>query len=124
MTNSDGMGRHQLWPVPASGRRKGNYRLVSDVDLRKKTGWAFDGAWLEADGREIDLPVGGVVVRKTPTGSNKKQTADWHYALVPETGEPWDWSEAYDQKRFLSFRDAVAQTLAGTNDQELHEEEI
>ena len=115
LAHSSNISRHQLWPVPATGRRKGTYRLITQVDLQKKTGWAFEGSWLNADGRELDLPVGAVVVKKTPTGSVRSWSAEWNYALVPETGQPWEWSDSYNDKRFLSFRDAVAETLAGSN---------
>ena len=88
------------------GGRNGYHRLVNSVDTEKTSVYAFESDWIRPD-VEVDLPVGGIIIRKTPTGSNRHPAATWAYATVPAQGEAWEWSEEYEANRFLTFRDDV-----------------
>lgn len=100
-----------------SGNRKSWFKRVTKVDKTKKDGYAFDGEFLPGD-KEIELPVGAVIIEKEPGGSVKNST--WTgkiYVVVAEPDEKrcnahlalkarYDW-----QSEFLSFRDMVAEYL-------------
>ena len=88
------------------GGRVGYHRLVTGIDAEKTNVYAFEGSWIPAD-TEVDLPVSAIIIRKTPTGSNAHPAATWAYSTVPPQGKPLDWSEEYENRRFLTFRDAV-----------------
>ena len=105
--------RHRLIAPTASGQRRGFHRLVDDVNLRLSNGYAFHGPFIP-DGRQCDLPVGALVIRKTPVGSFKSARSTWAYALVDHAATPsgWEWSDEYDgHAQFLAFRDEVAALL-------------
>lgn len=105
--------RHVLDAPLGSGRRRGFHKLVHDVDLDVANGYAFVGEFLP-DGRQCDIPLGALVVRKRPVGSFKSQRAMWAYAIVTgsETPSGWEWSEEFNGSReFLNFRDLVARRL-------------
>ena len=105
--------RHLIDYPLGSGRRRGFLKIVHDVDLDLTTGWAFIGEFLD-DGRQNDIPLGALVVRKRPTGSIKSQRSMWSYAIVTasETPSGWEWSDEYQGNReFLNFRDLVARRL-------------
>lgn len=81
-----------------------------NVDPSYGDGYAFDGEFI-SDGKETDLPIGGVLVRKTPMGSLKNPYDVWDWTSVPFPGYPWHWSRQYKSSEFLSFRDDVADAL-------------
>ena len=100
----------------ASGRRRGWFRHVTDVDQSKTNGYAFEGNFL-GDGKEHDLPIGAVVVEKAPAGSVKNGYWEAHIHIVRPDGlekvtadDDYDWVED-----FLSFRDKVAEYVNEQN---------
>ena len=111
--------RHVLAAPTGSGRRRGFHRVVEDVNLNKTDGFAFRGRFVP-DSREADLPVGCIVIRKTPVGSYKGGRSTWAWAVITDTATPsgWPWSEEYDgHAQFLTFRDAVAAEIAARLDE-------
>ena len=102
--------RTSLPLVTSTGRRNGIYILVTHVDTTINNTRAFQGEFIKPD-HENDLPVGHIVVRRTPTGSSRKGTWDWHHAQVPLPNHDWRWSKAFPQHKFLEFRDTVATKL-------------
>ena len=104
--------------TPRKGRREGFHRLVKEVDPTKRSAYAFIGDRLES-GYELDLPVGAIIVRRTPDGSNQHPQDTFQYTKVLPEGEAWQWSEPRTKRTFLTFRDEVAQALAeGRDDME------
>ena len=93
--------------VTSTGRRNGLYILVARVDTTVNNTRAFQGDFIKPD-QETDLPVGNIVVRRTPTGSSRNGTWNWNHAKVPLPDHDWKWSKAYPQHKFLDFRDTVA----------------
>ena len=93
--------------VTSTGRRNGLYILVARVDTTVNNTRAFQGDFIKPD-QETDLPVGNIVVRRTPTGSSRNGTWNWNHAKVPLPDHDWIWSKAYPQHKFLDFRDTVA----------------
>ena len=100
-----------------SGNRRGWTKLVTGVDKTKTNGYAFSGEFLPGD-KEVDVPVGAVLVQQHPEGSVKHPWNSGHCYCVTESGEleqthreDYDWS-----KDFLSFRDHVADVLNGQQD--------
>lgn len=112
----------------SSGNRRGWGRLVTAVDKSKTNGYAFDGDFLP-DGKEVDVPLGSVVIEKTPTGSVKNGSWGWSRGRVTPDGIEWragqrdrdrgapQWGSHQDAAvtdgaNFLTFRDRVAEQLA------------
>ena len=56
----------------------------------------------------MDLPINGLLVSSTPSGSAKNYTSDWRYVRIPQQNTPFQWSDPVPDSRFLDFRDAVA----------------
>ena len=96
--------------IAVSGQRQVQYRLITSVDLDSTDSTALTGHQMPS-GRQVDLPVGGILTSATPSGSAKNHSFDWRYALIPPQGEPLDWSQPNPDTRFLDFRDAVAAEL-------------
>lgn len=92
-----------------SGRRQGWWKRVINVDTSKSNGYAFDGNFL-GEG-EHDLPVGSILINKSPTGSVKRGSNEGNCYRVGETDlefiGSFDWHD-----HFLSFRDLVSDALA------------
>jgi len=104
------MPRISLTAPRASGNRRGFYRVVKHVDQSKKDGFAFDGFFVGES--EMDVEIGAVVVRKTPTGSVKNWGVEWAVGVVQEDGDiAWE-DDTYDGFHFLSFRDRVTALVA------------
>lgn len=101
--------RTKIKNVKESGHRTGWSKLVTKVHPNLNDGWAFEGEFLPDD-KEIELPIGGIIVQKNPAGSVKR---GYHVgeclivkgdgSLEPVTDREYDW-----YKDFLSFRDLVA----------------
>lgn len=108
------MVRVTLHRPQASGGRLGFHKTVAAVDEEKKTAYAFIGNFIP-NGREIDLPEGAIIVRKTPAGSARNEEFLWSWATVPPDGVSWQWSEPVSGRSFLTFRDAVKTALARAN---------
>ena len=104
------MSVHTFKVPTASGRRRGFLKHVVNVDPSYGDGYAFDGEFIP-DGRETDLPIGGIVVRKSPMGSLKNPYDTWDWASVPFPDQSWHWSKQYRSSEFLAFRDDVALAL-------------
>ena len=102
--------RLRLPRLVASGRREGWYKEVTDVDQSKTNGYAFGGRFIPAD-QEIDLEIGTIIVRNRAKGSGKNHIDAFSWALVPPPGQKLVWSEDYERKVFLTFRDMVAVRL-------------
>ena len=90
------------------GKRTGRHRIVHSVDPNRADGYAFNGQFIDHD-KQVDLPVGAVLVRQTPTGSNRYPSTSWAHAIIPGQGQPFHWSDEFDHTIFLTFRDIVHQ---------------
>lgn len=93
-----------------SNRRSGYYLHLQEVDHSLKTSQAFQGTYINP-GKEIDLPVGAIVIQRRPVGSAKFSTWTWSYTVIPAQGDPITWSPECDHDRFISFRDTVHAAL-------------
>lgn len=99
--------RTMLHRPKGPGQRTGSHRLVFSVDPNRKDGYAFIGEFINSD-VEVDLPVGTLIVRQSPNGSNTHPTTTWAYTFVPPQDKEWQWSEEVDRAFFLTFRDTIA----------------
>jgi len=95
-----------------SGRRTGWTKHVTDVDTTKSNGYAFNGDFLP-DYKEVDLPVGAILIQCNPQGSVKNSWKSGVCLSVEPDGtlrrlheDTYDWRDD-----FLSFRDLVASHL-------------
>ena len=93
--------------ITASGRRQGFYRLVSSVDTNATNPTALRGLPVPPS-KQVDLPVGSLLVSATPSASARHHQFQWRYAIIPIHNEPIHWSDPVPHLRFLDFRDAVA----------------
>ena len=105
----DHLVRFTYTPPQTSGNRKGWAKHVTRVNLQKTDGYAFEGAWINAD-TETDLPKGAIVVQQVPTGSNKSPTRAWQAGII--TAEGPQFGDLWTTASFLTFRDHVAHLLA------------
>ena len=96
-------------PTLASRRRESWARLVTSVDKTKEDGYAFRGRFLYSR-QETDLVLGSVLVQKIPIGSARSYDWEWNAGVVTHEGIKWD-ETRYGKRRFLSFRDRVAEML-------------
>jgi len=106
----------------ASGRRKGWMKHVTACDETKNNGYAFDGEFL-SDGREIELPVGSIIIRVDPQGSVKNNWQSAHALRLEIDGKLTELTPGADadlypgspgldwRDDFLSFRDIVCAAL-------------
>lgn len=104
------MVRVTLHQPSASGGRRGFHKTVVAVGGEKKNAYDFTGEFIP-NGRETDLPEGGIIVRKTPAGSVRNGEQLWSWAKVPPDGISWQWSAPVNGRNFLTFRDAVKTAL-------------
>ena len=102
------LARHTLFSPILTRKRHGFHKLVLAVNEDYANGYAFSIGMFIPDGVEVDLPIGGIMVRKIPIGPVTRPSATWAYAHVPNHGETWEWSKEYSAKQFLTFRDIVA----------------
>ena len=99
-----------LPPITASGRRHGYYRLVTSIAPADTNPSALQGTPLPPD-KQIDLPLGAIIISATPVGSARHHSFEWRYSTVPPQDLPFPWSPPTPQRRFLDFLDAVAAEL-------------
>lgn len=96
-----------------SGKRSGWTKHVTNVDMTKTNGYAFEGEFIPG-GKEIELPVGAILIQKNPEGSVKNGWWEAEVFRLSEDGTLIDLAPdtKYDWKDdFLSFRDLVAEAL-------------
>lgn len=98
-------------PTRASGGRKGWAKCVTAVDPKRRNGYAFSGDFLHAG--ENELPVSATIIAKDPAGSVKNSFHVWRLGYVAADGAiEWDKRE-WEQSEFISFRNLVADRVAG-----------
>ena len=98
--------RHQINNL--SKRNQGSWlKLVTAVDRQRANGFAFQGDFFPFN-KQVDLPVGGVVVFCL----KEKRSKTYKWAVVQ--ADKWEWSDGYGTAKFLDFRDAVADALGDT----------
>jgi hypothetical protein len=96
----------------SSGRRKGWIKHVTACDSSKTNGYAFDGDFLDAD-REVELPIGAILVRVDPEGSVKNNWQSGHVLRLEADSSLSELTEGNPDWRndFLSIRDIVCEAL-------------
>ena len=98
-------------PTRASGGRRGWAKCVTAVDPKLRNGYAFSGDFLHAG--ENELPVGATIIAKDPAGSVNNSFHVWRLGHVAGDGAiEWDKRE-WEQSEFISFRNLVADRVAG-----------
>ena len=107
---SDRTAGHTLERPRGETGRPGRIRMPDAVKTGAKGFYAFPGEDIRM-GRKVDLPVGAVLVRKTPTGYNQRGEADWEWARIPEEGRGFKWSEPVKNTRFQRFVREVAAAM-------------
>jgi hypothetical protein len=113
--------RLKIENVRASGRRTGWSKRVENVDESKENGYAFDGEFLP-DRKEIEIPVGAIVIQKNPKGSVKNGYNEGKIYRVSEEGSLVDLHPEVEfnwRNDFLTFRDHVAEAINGVESSEL-----
>ena len=92
-----------------SGRRKAWYKVCTGVDRKGKGGYAIIGDFIEC-GKQIDLPLGTVVVGCDPAGSVANPSKVYYWGRCTDSG--MEWSDEVRDNRFLDFLDQVEAALA------------
>ena len=95
--------------------RTGRIRMPEAVKPGSKGFYAFPGEDIRM-GMKVTLPVGAVLVRKTPTGDKQRSEASWEWARVPEEGRGFKWSEPVKNTRFQRFVKEVAAAMTDGDD--------
>jgi len=106
------MIRTNLRMATASGHRRGWMKIVKSVDTSKANGYAFEGDFLKSG--EADLPIGAIIVEQKPEGSVKRgYNSGAAYRVVDDPENPLEKIAETDdwRRKFLSFRDAIADAL-------------
>ena len=102
-----------LAPLLTPDGRERWYKLVRGIDVTARGGFAFLGEFMRP-GVEVDIPVGGVLVAKEPTGLKRRPTSRWYWTRIPEEGvtgpDSAGW-HAGEPDKFPDFRDSVAAAL-------------
>ena len=116
--------RIQYTKPVASDKRCGWGKIVSEIIENESYGYAFHGKFLNEG--EHDLPEGTVVIEQRPGGSIRNSYKIWCLGQVTQDGLLWvqskQWTDRpdmghaiyaaeWDNKSFLSFRDAVRTLL-------------
>ena len=104
--------------VRSSGRRESWMKHVTGCDASKTNGYAFDGDFLKAS-REVDLPVGAILIRVDPEGSVKNNWQSGHVFRLQADGELDELTEGNLDWRddFLTIRDIVFAAISGESEE-------
>lgn len=87
----------------SSGRRRGWLKLVSGIDRSQSGGYAILGEFLSE--HEMELPIGGVVVRCSPAGSVKNGYKEYDFGVITSKGRIKYDSRDYTSQNWLTFMD-------------------
>lgn len=99
----------------SSGKRKGWWKVISSVDLRKRDGYAFGGNFLP-EGYN-DVAEGAVIVCQYPQGSVASPYKSGKLFVATKEGLEEVFSVTDWYKEFLLIRDKAKELLGGkTND--------
>jgi hypothetical protein len=99
-----------------SGRRRGWIKRVTSIDPRGRDGYAVHGEFL-ADGREVDVPVGSILLSVEPAGSVKHASQVARILRVDADGALNEVLDEHDWRRqFLTVRDRLAALMAPAAD--------
>ena len=101
--------RLKLKRQSASGGRKSWYKALDEIDTSKSYGYAFKGDFLPSE-REIDVPVGTIIIEGRQFGSVKNPWQEYIAKRVTAEGKNETIARG-NKQNFLSFRDTVNKEL-------------